>query len=77
MIKRRLMDGARPRPRLLKLQNGCPKCGVRPNIRVSAALRDALAMWPLAAVPITYQCQQQGCSHVYDVSIRSIQGAVE
>lgn len=67
-------DGAGEREgRLRRLAAGCPRCGSRPALRVTALLVAAVGGQPPTARVATYQCQRRGCGTVYDLTALACQ----
>jgi hypothetical protein len=60
---------------LLRPSASCPRCGSRPALRATAALRDAVGGRPMAERLATYQCQRRGCGAVYPLNAGHIADA--
>jgi hypothetical protein len=60
---------------LLRPTASCPRCGSRPALRATEALRDAVGGRPLAERLATYQCQRRACGAVYPLTVGNIADA--
>ena len=56
------------RERLCAVNVGCPACGTRPALRVSAWLVERIAGEEPSRRVASYKCQRRGCGAIYDIS---------
>jgi hypothetical protein len=64
-----------PEGPLLRLRATCPRCGAPPAVRITGAVREALAASEPERRIATVQCQRRGCATVYDVTAAACRDA--
>lgn len=60
------------RERLCAVSVGCPVCGTRPALRVSAWLVERVAGEEPARRLASYKCHRRGCGAIYDLAVEAI-----
>ena len=62
------------RERMCAAKEGCPACGARPALRVSAWLVERIGEEERTRRAASYRCQRRGCGLIYDIPAGALRG---